>query len=332
MKKKNIIFGAGEEGAKALKLLGNDEVYCFADNDSSRHNTEYYGKKVISFTELLDICDNYNVVISVDGFCLHTIASQLENAGIKKYQFLSDVFESLAPITGLLKYKGMFSGERCFVIGTGPSLNPKDLDVLYKHNEISFAPNKIFKIFPFTKWRPLLYCATDSKVMSFYSDTILQLSIPHILLSDLEFPQEQVSKSKMKENISFFRLANKVSGDFPCFSCDPARVVYKGFTVIYSMLQWCAYMGFSKVYLIGVDFTYQDSSGSDKNAVDHFCKDYMEKNEIVNAPRMDVRLRAFQKAEQYSRHHGFRIYNATRGGQLEVFERISFDDLFNGQE
>ena len=26
--------------------------------------------------------------------------------------------------------------------------------------------------------------------------------------------------------------------------------------------------------------------------------------------------------------HGLKIYNATRGGKLEIFERINFDDLF----
>ena len=34
---------------------------------------------------------------------------------------------------------------------------------------------------------------------------------------------------------------------------------------------------------------------------------------------------AYEYAEKYSREHGFRIYNATRGGHLEVFERVNLE-------
>ena len=37
---------------------------------------------------------------------------------------------------------------------------------------------------------------------------------------------------------------------------------------------------------------------------------------------------AYKSAKKYADSHGIRIYNATRGGKLEVFERIDFDSLF----
>ncbi len=39
--------------------------------------------------------------------------------------------------------------------------------------------------------------------------------------------------------------------------------------------------------------------------------------------------RAYQKARLYFEDHGGRIVNATRGGKLEVFERVNFDKLMN---
>jgi hypothetical protein len=36
---------------------------------------------------------------------------------------------------------------------------------------------------------------------------------------------------------------------------------------------------------------------------------------------------SFQEAEMYTREHGQKIYNATRGGIIETFERVSFDSL-----
>ena len=43
---------------------------------------------------------------------------------------------------------------------------------------------------------------------------------------------------------------------------------------------------------------------------------------------MSSMQRTYKAAERYSRQHGFRIYNATRGGKVEAFERVDFDSLF----
>ena len=38
-------------------------------------------------------------------------------------------------------------------------------------------------------------------------------------------------------------------------------------------------------------------------------------------------LYAYEHAREYCDSHDIRIYNSTRGGKLEVFERIDFDAL-----
>lgn len=43
---------------------------------------------------------------------------------------------------------------------------------------------------------------------------------------------------------------------------------------------------------------------------------------------LDFATMAFEKAKEYADGHGIKIYNATRGGKLEVFERVNFDALF----
>lgn len=37
---------------------------------------------------------------------------------------------------------------------------------------------------------------------------------------------------------------------------------------------------------------------------------------------------AHQSIKYYAETHGIKIYNATRGGMLEIFERVEFDKLF----
>lgn len=45
--------------------------------------------------------------------------------------------------------------------------------------------------------------------------------------------------------------------------------------------------------------------------------------------KWEWQTKAYEAAELYSREYGFRIYNATRGGCLEVFERVNFDSLWS---
>ena len=44
--------------------------------------------------------------------------------------------------------------------------------------------------------------------------------------------------------------------------------------------------------------------------------------------QIDMQLAAYQKAKTYADTHNIKIYNATRGGKLEVFQRVEFDSLF----
>ena len=46
---------------------------------------------------------------------------------------------------------------------------------------------------------------------------------------------------------------------------------------------------------------------------------------MKNLPRIEESTIAYETAEKISRKMGVRIYNATRGGKLDSFERVDFD-------
>ena len=88
-------------------------------------------------------------------------------------------------------------------------------------------------------------------------------------------------------------------------------------------MQIAAYMGFSVIYLLGVDCSYGVVR---KNFVENYISSGFP-NPFVNTKNGE--LLSYRCAEKYSRTHGFRIYNATRGGELEIFEKRDFDSMFN---
>ena len=103
----------------------------------------------------------------------------------------------------------------------------------------------------------------------------------------------------------------------------------------YTAIQLAVYMGFSELYLLGVDHsfqTYQDKDGNvifDPSVKDYFCDHYNHDKEQLYVPKLDLSTLSFIAAQSYTESHPVTIYNATRGGKLEVFPRVDFDSLFD---
>lgn len=333
MKADIMLFGAGDVGARALAYFGAERIHCFIDNDSSRTGTLFFGKPVISFQEMLRVSAGYRIVISVTFLYSDEIERQLIQAGITDFLCFQRVLETM-PIKErpeLTRFHNRFQGERIFLIGTGPSLRIADLDKLHEKGLITFASNKIFKAFPKTKWRPTMYCATDYKVIGYYRDEIEAMQGCDMFLSDTAdidiysgLPIPKISN----RNVCRFHLSYRPfdSAGRPPFSDNPAKEVFEGFTVSYAMLQWAAYMGFAKIILLGVDCDYGAGKGQGMPAR-HFIESYHRQDEVAGRPRIEEMLSAYESAERYSRLHGFRIYNATRGGKIQVFERVDFEEV-----
>lgn len=225
----------------------------------------------------------------------------------------------------LQKFKNLYTNKRCFIIGNGPSLNVDDLDVLKVNNEICFGSNWIIKIFEKTGWRPNYYVIVNYNFMRQMPQNMIASNGEKIITFHADFFSEKITE---KNNMYAYQAIpyeeNKLS-----FSDDIIEGVYSSHTVTYDMIQIAAYMGFNEIYLLGVDC----NDGSN-----HFYKaDDLDKSKLENRTTFDdsgwnelydVWIKGYKEAEVFSRQNNFRIFNATRGGALEVFERVNFDNLF----
>lgn len=229
----------------------------------------------------------------------------------------------------LKSVKDSHMGERCFVLGNGPSLKASDLDKLI--GEISFASNRIYKIFPETQWRPTYFGMIDEGVMA--SPGVID-GVNAIECEKKFFFEESyyVAKKCTGNNCFLHSWYKRKWLDDPHFSDELTKGIYSIATVTYMHLQIAAYMGFRKIYLLGVDNSYgkeRDKNGNviiKERAKSYFGKQDKTENAVIG-DTWEAEI-AFNYAEKYSRENGFRIYNATRGGALEAFERVDFDSLF----
>lgn len=86
---KYIIFGCGKIGREALEYLGEENVYCFVDNNVGLNGNEICGKKVISFEKLKRRCGDYTVVIAAKPSFAYEMKEQLEDNDIYDYQLFA---------------------------------------------------------------------------------------------------------------------------------------------------------------------------------------------------------------------------------------------------
>lgn len=226
----------------------------------------------------------------------------------------------------LYKFKDIHKGNRLFLVATGPSLTFADLECLNKNNELCMSVNMIYKGFSSTKWRPNYYVMADKYGLDEYGEELKSLDLPVMFIADSSTKFWNCANNY--NNIYQYHMIIDRMFGWPQVSDDIVKGVYDRGTVISDCLQIAIYMGFSEIYLLGTDCNYKGSTQQKDN---HFIKEYFNENDKQPATifPLEDSFSAYQAIRHYAEQHNTKIYNATRGGKLEVFERVDFDSLFN---
>ncbi len=228
--------------------------------------------------------------------------------------------------------KGMYDGKRCFIIGNGPSLTADDLELLA--DEYCFASNRIYYMFHKTRWRPKCFLCMDSNVCSDIKNAIARLDIPLVILLTEARKYHIKNKHVVYANNYYPYFVHQYKRVEVGFSQDVSKYFIAGETVTYNAIQLAVYMGFQEIYLVGVDNCYaksQDARG--RIVVDPNIRNYFDDLDTpeYSIQRCDTVNAAYAKAKEYCDAHGSVIKNATRGGKLEIFPRVSLEEVMMQQ-
>ena len=245
---------------------------------------------------------------------------------------MSKRFEKTKHGKKIAKYRDLYKGKRCFIVANGPSLSADDLNTLHQNGEITFGMNRIYKMFDKTDWRPTFYVCEDELIAKEQQSEISAIeSKEKFIPIEINWWHNINIKGAL-----YFHINYELEKCYPyCFSTDIAHQVDCRGTVTFTCMEIAAYMGFSEIYLLGVDHNYQktiDINGNiiiDPNAKDYFCEGYDDDIKDIVIHDMGNNTRAYTDAKKYCEASGKAVvYNATRGGKLEVFQRVNFDSLF----
>ena len=218
----------------------------------------------------------------------------------------------------MLELKGTHAGDRCFIVGTGPSLRVEDLETIARNGIFTFGVNDVLRLVDV--WQADAYVAADSFFMTQRMEEILRYPASVKILGDSVKGVDALSREH--GNIYPFHVIPGHGADvLPAFSEHLEQKAYGGYTVTYPCLQLAVYMGFKEIDLLGIDGSYR------QGGTQNYFFESKSADDIEH--RADKMMLAYRAAHRYADAHGIKIYNATRGGFVEAFERVDFDGLFS---
>lgn len=221
-------------------------------------------------------------------------------------------------------FKDRYKGQRCFVLGNGPSLKQTDLTKL--KDEICFGANRIYLIKEDVDFEPSFIASIDAKLLAQFCDEISAQPMPKFI------SWKYYKYFKGDENTVFIKLNYDKK-----FSPDLTDYCWGGHTVTFINLQLAYYMGFSDVVIIGCDHSYAGAGapntdvkieGKDEN---HFSDKYYVKGHTFRIPDWKNQEYAYALARDAFEKDGRRVVDATIGGKLQVFPKIDYNSLFDGK-
>jgi len=221
------------------------------------------------------------------------------------------------------QYHNIHKGDRCFIIGNGPSLKQTDLNKL--KSEYTFGLNRIYLLFPELGFTTTYFASINDLVIEQCADEIAALPIPKFVAwhSNRHF-------QRFPDDMVF--LYTTYTG--PRFTNDMTGRVWEGATVTNVALQLAFYMGFEKVILIGVDHNFESKGDANKTVVstgddpNHFSGTYFGKGFRWQLPDLDTSEIGYKFARKAFQKAGREVLDATVGGKLTIFPKVDYNSLF----
>lgn len=252
-------------------------------------------------------------------------------------------------------YKNRYAGERCFIIGNGPSLRQQDLALI--KDEKVFTVNYMYNSLLYNVVAPDFHVMLDPLIFQFdmhseadkeklegFKKINLETKKPVCI-----FPY--TSKDTIEEvglntflNISYIDCASNIYDGFNK-TMDMKKPMFAYSNVVHFAISIAIYMGFSEIYLLGCDMTgYEQISVLAGKEVDlHVYKMTDTEKKLIKQTHNKIDPETFfegfyrmfadyRRLYEYTRKRNIHLYNATAGGVLDCIPRVDYNTLFNDKE
>ena len=287
------------------------------------------------------------------------MASKLKNS-LKQFTppIIANKTKDLINYINFLKYKEIVKnnvelkdkhkGRRCFLLGSGPSIKDENLKPL--KNEIVFALNNFYVHDDFSEimsgniekyylTAPKHPPQTETEWKEWFSDMGNNMPNNVNLIFGIS---NQINTAKsildhhnlFEHNQKYWFYGGININDYYNYklrNIDITRMIWIADTVsIYSLI-FAIYMGFSEIYLLGMDHNYICNNESNYR---FYQKGIHQNNEVKRTIKDASRTKhlsfgmykIFHQYELLSNNSHTRIYNSSRNSLLDVFKYVQFNE------
>jgi hypothetical protein len=258
------------------------------------------------------------------------IKHKIDESMYRSFNFVSDIYFHLRPqLKALLSnnkaYQDKYAGKRCFILGTGPSLETlTEKQLLSLEGEILFAVNSIYKAPVVSRLTPTFYALLDNDYWKISTYTFQDVfdryaSHPPTIITDWR------AKSLIPSDVDSIVLYTK---NYPI---DIVRYDLSGnlsiaMNVIGTCILSAIYMGFKEIYLLGCDYS------SFCGQLGNHC--YDDEAELEELPKYNLSfyLKYYHLTTEFhyaisklAKSKGVQVINSTPSSLLDAYPRRSLD-------
>lgn len=235
---------------------------------------------------------------------------------------------ALEPYKGILEVKSRHEGESCFVVATGPSLTIEDVKKI--EHLPTFAVNGTISLKDDADWHPMYYVLFDGRAYSKIKNELGSFDTDDFARREAfvnDLLRKDLSEEPKTQNTVFIPYCNGGNSDWwDVLHLRYTKNLLWGYydlaTVTNAAIHIAQYMGFKNIYLIGVDCDYSSPKQYFTDTKNANIKT-LKSAQIAQA-RM-FKAYSFMKGKMDKL--GVNVFNATRGGALEVFPRVDLDEV-----
>lgn len=226
----------------------------------------------------------------------------------------------------IVDLRNIHKGERCFIVATGPSLTIEDLNLL--KNEITIGENSIYKLYDMMGWRPTYYAMAD---ISLTRKVVINEKVNFHNFAKKYCFFNAINRDIIKCQNSIFVDVNWLNHNYKktnYFRYNPNLEygIYDFYSITHLCLQLALYMGFNEIYIVGVDNNYFGSKKHVVEEVKGLSSDWTEEEALITQRCHNW---GYELINKIAISQNVKIYNATRGGCVTAFQRITLEEVFN---
>jgi len=248
-----------------------------------------------------------------------------------------------------VELKDKHKGGRCFMLGSGPSIKDENLKPL--KNEIVFALNNFYvhddfpeimstNIEKYYMTAPTHPPQTAKEWINWFADMEKNMPINANMIFGISNHINNINN--ILEQNHFFKIHQKYwyyaginIDDYYQYSprdIDIVRMTWMADTVSIYAIIFAIYMGFSEIYLLGMDHDYICNNESNCRFYKNGIHQNNESNRITKGSSRTKKeslgiYKVFSQYELLLKNSNTKIYNTSRNSLLDVFNYVTFNDV-----